>query len=361
MDGRQRRRNQGWQWLVCGPHRQNIGGKLSRRQSRHVRCRDWLEDCQVYTNLDEWCSGTGIRRRDICVHGNETLYCLCRHRESHRTSANVRISYFYGRTRLRPCTCSPPHLLLLSRRVIAVSPTGSKILKTAGVPGIQSGTPLTTYDGRYILINSNLGDQGYFSVFDTTSTTSPIPPVYQFTGNTTAPFAPLGGFLKPAEGYYDGGENNTNDFYAWSTSVPSNATSAGTGQMYAFQMPMDSSSPMSAFALGGTRTYELSTSPVFTNHGRSMYFAATKAQERCSVGQAGSDHSRFNRDKTTSIGLTRGTPQYVSAPAPPSFGGSSESPSVYGPGKFLQLFYSLMMGFVTRRLTTAFDCNRCRR
>ncbi|GKY93839.1 hypothetical protein MPSEU_000350800 [Mayamaea pseudoterrestris] len=217
-------------------------------------------------------------------------------------------------------------------RVIAVSPSGDQILETVGVPGVQSGTPLTTYDGRYILMNSNLDDQGYFSVFDTNGDTSnPIEPVYQFTGNSTAPFAPLGGFLQPAEGYYDGGEANRNDIFAWGVSVPENATAAGMGQLYAFQMPMDGSA-MKAFALGGEQAFQMSTAPVFGNKGRNLYLATTRAEERCWVGEAGFDRSRFNRGRTETIGLTRGSPQYISAAAPPSLGGDPEFPTVYGPG-----------------------------
>ena len=224
--------------------------------------------------------------------------------------------------------------MFLHRRVIAVSPSGDKILETAGVPGIQSGTPLATYDGRYILINSNLDDQGYFSVFDTTDdTSSPIEPVYQFTGNMTAPFGPLGGYLQPAEGYYDGGENNTNDFFAWGLASLENATSVGTGQLYGFQMPVDGGD-MAAFAMGDMQAFEMSTAPVFANEGRNMYIASTKGEQRCWVGAEGFDRYRFSRARTEFIGLSRGSPQYISAAASPTLGGDPDFPTVYGPGMY---------------------------
>lgn len=217
---------------------------------------------------------------------------------------------------------------------------------------------MTSYDGRYVLINSNVENTGYFSVFDVATVTSgaSLEPIYQATADefpvlinvtdpdalsnitsanvTNLPFAPLGVALQPAEGYYDGGENNTNDLFVWATDTQVGASQGGIGQMYAFQLPMDPTAPLAAFPLGDPQVWESSTAPVFANEGRSMYFATTRAETRCWIGSADSDRYRFNRAKTATIGASRGSPAYVASLASPSLSGSDDMPTVYGPGEW---------------------------
>lgn len=122
---------------------------------------------------------------------------------------------------------------------------------------------------------------GYFSILDTNDLVDDEPLGAKHTqSNDTSPFSPIGVAHKPAEGYYDGGEGNTNDLFVWAFDTKGTATSAGDGQMFAYQMPtspdLDGTFSMEYFLLGNTNTFQASLAPEFTNFGRSMYWAVSR-------------------------------------------------------------------------------------
>jgi hypothetical protein len=234
-----------------------------------------------------------------------------------------------------------------SSRVICLSPSGALLLQSVPLPGVPAGTPVTSYDGRYIYLTHNI-DQltGVFTVLDTLDAAADgtIPAAYTYQ-NATNPFSPLGYYHKPNYGYYDGGENNTNDIFIWAFDTAKDATQVGTGQMFAFQMPMDPAGEM-AVALLGTqfRDFQASTAPVLTKGGISMYWAVTRAQQNCWVGVNSTKRQFFNRGRTNSVSLDRGDPAYISSRAGPTLShsfadaNSSSALAVFGPGASNQVF-----------------------
>lgn len=224
-------------------------------------------------------------------------------------------------------------------RCIAITTTGELLFESTPLVGVQAGTPQTTSDGRYILLTHNVNQEvGHFSVLDTSAASgTAIDVVYTYV-NATSPFSPIGAYHQPAEGYYDGGEGNTNDMFVWSFATARNASTVGVGQIFGFQLPMDSTAAMAAFPLGEVRDHQASTPPVLTNSGRSLYWAVTRAEQRCWVGSAFRSMYRFNRGRTSTATFARGDPAWISSRAPPSLSSDPVSPFVYGPGAAAELF-----------------------
>jgi hypothetical protein len=187
--------------------------------------------------------------------------------------------------------------------------------------------------------------------FDAVSNGGLIPVMYEYV-NGTNPFSPIGYYHNPTYGYYDGGENNTNDIFIWAFDTAKDATAVGTGQMFAFQMPMDPAGNMNVALLGiEARTFQASTAPVLTKMGLSMYWAVTRAEQYCWVGNNATKREFFNRGRTNSVSLSRGDPAWISSRASPSLShgfmmassnSSSNSSSgdlaVFGPGASNQIF-----------------------
>jgi len=217
--------------------------------------------------------------------------------------------------------------------------TGNFLWESTPLSGVQAGTPQPTSDGRYVMVNYNLEQStGYFSVLDTSQAAPGAALAAAYTGsNQTNPFSPLGVYHNPSEGYYDGGEGNTNDMFVWAFDTAGDAQAVGVGQMFGFQMPVDGSS-MEYMLLGGSRTFQASLPPVLTNQGRSMYWAVTKAEQRCWVGSATTSAARFSRGRTETANFARGSPPYASAKAPPSVSSDVAQPIVYGPSATNQIW-----------------------
>jgi hypothetical protein len=234
-------------------------------------------------------------------------------------------------------------------RVIAVSLQGTKVFETVAVPGVQAGAPQTSSDGRYLYINSNVGgNEGHFSVFDTTKATNGTvpamysyvaPPIANSTNSTTNPFSPLGVFHNPIEGYYDGGAGNTNDIFIWCDDTPVGQTTPGSGNIYIFQQSMNSTAAQVVVA-GKPRSFQSPNPPTIANRGLSMFWSVVRAEERSWNGQPGLVSSYFSRTLVSKTSLNRGTPSYVAAKASPTVYGTDAMPTLYGPGASNQVFKS---------------------
>jgi len=221
------------------------------------------------------------------------------------------------------------------RRVIALDSNGGFLFQSVPLPGVQAGSPQTTYDGRYIMINHNVAEStGHFTVLDTEDLVDGQDLNYTYTqSNATNPFSPLGVYHNPAEGYYKGGELNTNDIFIWGFDTAGGATSAGTGGVFGFQLPIDGT-PMQYNLLGEQpRNFQSTTRPEITNDGRSMYWALTRAEQRCWVGSAFPPKpNRFHLGRTTTASFERGKPVYIAARASPTLSKDPAQPTVWGPG-----------------------------
>jgi len=215
-------------------------------------------------------------------------------------------------------------------RIIGLSTSGQKLFESEPLPGVQSGTPVPSWDGRFVYMNSNVGGTtGYFSIIDTAqlvSASTPLAPIYQ-QSNSTNPFSPLGYYHRPVRGNYyrPGSRLNYNDMLVWGFETAMNETVVGTGQIFGFQLPTDGN-PLEYFLLGGKQGFQSSTPPVLTNGGLSMYWAITRGQTVCWVNQ------QFDHSRTSYFGFARGSPAYIGARAPPTLASDSEFPKLFGPG-----------------------------
>jgi hypothetical protein len=237
--------------------------------------------------------------------------------------------------------------------------TGSKIWETTSIPGVCAGSPQTSEQGRHVVTTHNEDGQGHFSLFDTKlikqdSNKTSLSPLFTYT-NSTNPFSPLGFFHNPEEGYYDSpndaGYANRNDIFIWgfdtniATQTGSNVK-VGVGQMFGFQFPVnynpdaDGSAGLSVLILGQTRSWQSSTRPILANSGRSMYWALTRAEQRCWIGQFKVNANKFSRADTATVSLSRrgAATSWMAAQAPPTLSSDPVTPVVYGPGVSNEFF-----------------------
>ena len=173
------------------------------------------------------------------------------------------------------------------RRVIALTLDGQELWKSSQLEGVGSGTPVSSASGEQVFLthNSNFGSTGHFTVLLASMGGQTL-----FSQqNTTNPFSPVGVYHNPAEGYYDGGEGNTNDIVLWSFQPKPGDSSVGVGATFAFQLPIayPDKNPTSYILLGAEpRNFQSIVKPVITNEGRSAYFGTSRSGYSCWVGVA---------------------------------------------------------------------------
>lgn len=197
--------------------------------------------------------------------------------------------------------------------------------------GISPGTPVVSEDGAYVFLTHNSIDEtvGHLTVLD-----GATGEIFFTQINDSAPFAPLGIFHGPAEGYYDGGENNRNDIIVWSVQPKPTDTSVGPGQTFAFQFPIgfSGSSAGLAYTQLGTQVkdFQAIQKPTFADDGRTLYWGTTRSQFRCWLGQESLDRYRFSRERTATIGFSRGIPAMQAVFAAPALSKDPANRFVFG-------------------------------
>jgi hypothetical protein len=213
--------------------------------------------------------------------------------------------------------------------------TGAELFSTGAMNGVCVGTPVTTANGRYVMTTHNVGGaKGFFSVFDTQSATDAVFS-YDFP-DVEAPFGAVGYFWDPVAGYYDGGENNGNDIFIWGLDA-SPSVNATVGQIFAFQPPVGSF-PFNVSTVGGERDFVSPNPPIITNEGFSMYWAVSRSQQRCWVGEQGLGRRDFGTNGVNTVGFARGEPSGAAAAAPPTLSSDPTMPFVVGPTAANELF-----------------------
>jgi hypothetical protein len=226
---------------------------------------------------------------------------------------------------------------------------GQPLWESTSVPGEGAGSPAASADGRFFAITHNLNQAGYFSIFDTASTSTA--PMYQYQSNllvfnTTTPFSAVGVYHNPLEGYYDStdnnGRSNSNDIFVFMTDTNTDVLNAvgdpqaGSGQIYVFQFPVDffvnqDESSLAVIPVGTIRNFQGKTAPVLADGGRTMYWNMVRGEFRGWVEQ------RFSRGQSGTLNLGRGSPAYIAGRASPTLSGSGTSSdtldySIFGPG-----------------------------
>lgn len=197
--------------------------------------------------------------------------------------------------------------------------------------GTSYGTPVATATGDYIMATSNtLDDVGYFTVFDIAAPGSPL---YTYSGS--APFGDIGYFYNPLQGYFEGGFDNRNDVFIWSTGIPTTFTGGGNlnGTTYAFQLPVVSTTPLNVTVLDEDRAFSSNEAPVLANGGLNMYWSTYKNEFLAWAGELNVKRSAFDQ-RATNLQRPdgRGDPRYISARAPPTLSSSNDTElTIYGP------------------------------
>jgi len=184
-------------------------------------------------------------------------------------------------------------------RVIALDLDGTELWISDDLEGVPSGSPVVSSDGNYVFLthNSNFGTVGTFTVLSVPDAGA----LFYTASNMTSPFAPLGIYHTPYEGYYDydNGRGNTNDLIMWVTQPKPEDTTIGDGQMFGFQFPVDATSANSTigyFLMGEEpRAFQATTAPTITNQGLNAYISASRSNFFGWYGTTTSPRGRFNR------------------------------------------------------------------
>jgi hypothetical protein len=271
--------------------------------------------------------------------------------------------------------------------VIALSLEGDFLWMSIPLEGAAAGSPVISLDGRYVYLthNSNAMSVGHFSVLDTLGATKDegIFPLYS-EFNVTNPFTPPGIFHKPEEGYYDGGQGNTNDIVLWGHAPNPADARVGNGASFVFQFPVnyvpnvaiarqadggndrgedeDVPVPLYWYILGdNSKDWQAVSAPVITNYGRSLYWSVTRSQFRSWVGRAGSNSARFNRIKTNAPSFARGIPRYAPCPNTPALSSHPTQPMIFAgtaSTQFVKMDYLMTQETAVIRNTTSMVRNR---
>lgn len=216
-------------------------------------------------------------------------------------------------------------------RVVALTMSGEELWVSPSLDGVTPGTPVISENGEFVFLTHNSDGEtvGHFTILSGSSGQ-----VFFNETDLGAPFAPLGIHYNPAEGYYDGGQNNRNDILVWSVQPKPSDTSVGPGATFAFQFPIGfSGNPdgLSYTPLGTTvKDFQAIQKPIFTNEGRTMYWGNSRSQFRCWIGAPGVNQNRFSRGRTAILGFSRGDPPRQAVFAPPVLSHNESDLYVFG-------------------------------
>lgn len=214
---------------------------------------------------------------------------------------------------------------------------GNSIVYSIGpVPGIVAGTPRITEDQQYLIVASNSDSlsRGHFTVWEVASEASIFQYDTSINNTEPLPFSPIGFQHSPIQGYYIGGFDNSNDIFVWGIDNEMSDPSAGLGQLYAFQFPVNETSPLEVKLIGDARNFQTPTEPVFDNDGLSMYWTVTRNELRCWVGEEDMGRNSFDKRPATIDTIQKDTPRANTGLAPPVV----TSSAIYGPMAASQIF-----------------------
>jgi hypothetical protein len=199
--------------------------------------------------------------------------------------------------------------------------SGEELYVSEQLEGLHSGNPVISSDDGYIFMNHNSDDNtvGHFTMLSP-GEDGVLETVKTSTYNK-GPFAPIGIFHNPAEGFYDpiegvaDGTANTNDMLMWGTAPEVSGTTVPNGFTFGFQFPVDfgDAEDVDYFVLGGSRAFRMITPPVISNQGRAAYFAASRSRYYNFIGKENLNRVRFNRGPNSKPEFT-GNPQWNGQP-----------------------------------------------
>ena len=190
--------------------------------------------------------------------------------------------------------------------MIALDLDGMEVAVSEQLAGEHSGTPVVSDNGAYIYLTHNSADNtiGHFTILsvDSNVTTTAL------SQSKDMPFAPVGIFHNPAEGFYDDVYDtldpylNTNDIVLWSATPAVSGQTVADGMIFGFQMvtgvPLED---LSFEEFGGSRGFRTITPPLITNQGRTAYFTASRSQLYGFAGEPNLMRAHFNRNPNLKI------------------------------------------------------------
>ena len=227
-----------------------------------------------------------------------------------------------------------------SSRVIGLNMDGSKRFESVDLPGIVAGTPVTSFDGRYVYVNHNEGGStGHFTILDVSagdSTAIEPAKAIEFmhrTSDPNAPFSALGYYHQPERGAYIGGETNMNDIFVWSYDFTTNPN-VTEGQKFAFQMPTNETAVPAPIPLDGRGDFFTFNPPILTDQGFSMYWATNGGSHRCWVNTERLNRNNLDRPPRTRIDSLQRDVDNPPTPgrAPATLSSDPAQPTVFGIG-----------------------------
>ena len=204
---------------------------------------------------------------------------------------------------------------------------GTELWISSGIDGECAGTPKISNDENFIFLNVNQEDIfGHFTILTKDGDS--------FFNRllTRCPFAPLGIYHNPYEGYFDGGAGNTNDLIMWSCDATIQ-DSYDFGGIYAFQFPVgftgESAAGLDIQSFG--QDFWGRTAPVVTNRGLSVYWTSSMSRYFAWVGKVDTTENQFDKDPTGFVKL--GTAESFEQQPPyasPALSSDPFAPMIFG-------------------------------
>ena len=195
--------------------------------------------------------------------------------------------------------------------------------------GACSGTPIIGEDGSLVFFTRNTLTDGYFTILSADLDGE----VFYNNFTQPRPFAPPGIVHNPAEGYYLGGAENTNDLVIFGSTAFPSELGVKTGSLFAFQLPdqllLLDDEPMVNVINNASTWYSFSP-PKFSNFGYSMYMTTSRNQFRAWIGSAGDRINQFNKLATATASVTRADPVWLAPAASLALSSSPTKPMAFG-------------------------------
>lgn len=211
----------------------------------------------------------------------------------------------------------------------ALSPeTGEVIWDSEALEGACSGTPVISEDGAYVFLTHNLLTIGHFSILAAAEKGA----VFYSQLDPNQPYGPPGIYYNPLEGYYAGGQGNTNDIVMWAYRPKQNESSVGLGSTFAFQFPVGFSGTALNLAVSTLAlvTWQTITAPRLFNDGYSMMWGIARSEFRSWNGAFGDSQHRFDKAATSTATFPRGEPKSQAVFAALEFSSDPTKPMAFG-------------------------------
>ena len=178
------------------------------------------------------------------------------------------------------------------------------LMTSVEMSGKVAGTPVVSSNGKHIYVTHNTqAAGGQFSILDSDTAKVLFTEVSTLENDRKVFYGPIGMVDSPAEGFYNGGEGNTNNMLVWGPLPPDDRSYLLDGSMRGFQLPTN-------FRYGNTnelkrlKTIRLATvylttttAPTLSKTGREMFLSASMGSiVAWTNGQELDDSKEWSRD-----------------------------------------------------------------